>query len=94
MSPLEQLEQQTNQPPKSDGPQGANIQPVTTSTNPKLAVAASAENMPEYVGATGAVGAGAMGASVMEPVISAAIAHLGGLSKIVQAAKTMGLVGF
>src|SRR5690348_10113825 len=44
---------------------GAAIQPVTTSTNPKLAIAASGENMPEYVGATGAIGAGLMGLSAI-----------------------------
>jgi hypothetical protein len=76
------------------GPQGANVQPITRSTNPKLAAAESAKDMPEYVGATGAAAAGTMGAAILEPAVSAAIAHLGGLTKIVQAAKALGWTTF
>lgn len=82
----------TQQPSQPDG--GASIQPVTTATNPKLAAAMAAKDMPEYVGATGAVAAGTMGASLASPVVDAAIAHLGGLTKIVQAAKNLGWTTF
>jgi|SRR5579871_964950 len=40
--------------------QGADIPKVTTSTNPKLAAAMAAKDMPEYVGATGAGAAALM----------------------------------
>src|ERR1700682_6491714 len=50
---------------------GANIKPVTTSTNPKLAAAEAAKDMPEYVGATGALAAGAMGTAIAQPVVDA-----------------------
>lgn len=52
--------------PQSDG---APIQKVTRSTNPKLNIAASGENMPEYVGATGAIGAGLMAGELAAPAI-------------------------
>ena len=54
------------------------IQPITRMTNPKLNIAASGENMPEYVGATGAAGGGLMalaaaGAVPGAPAASAAL---------------------
>lgn len=54
---------------------GAPIPKVTTSTNPKLNIATSGENMPEYVGATGAAAAGAMGASTLAstPIVGPAL---------------------
>jgi hypothetical protein len=73
---------------------GAEIQPVTTATNPKLAAAEAGKDMPEYVGATGALAAGAMGSAIVEPAISNVIAHIGGLDKIVKAAKTLGYASF
>src|SRR4051794_19425567 len=82
LSPLELLGQDA-QKQKQPESSGAPIQPVTTSTNPKLAAAESAKDMPEYVGATGALAAGAMGASVAEPAITAAIAHLGKVKAII-----------
>lgn len=91
LSPLEQLGQSGQQ---QSAPQGAAIQPVTRSTNPKLAEAMPGANMPEYVGATGGLAAGTMGAAILEPAVSAAIAHLGGLTKIVQAAKALGWTTF
>lgn len=50
--------------------EGAPIPKVTTSTNPKLAAAMSAKDMPEYVGATGALAAGTMGASIAAPAVA------------------------
>lgn len=77
LSPIEQLMQSQSTAPSNPG---AAIQPVTTSTNPKLAVAASGENMPEYVGAAGAAGAGLMGlsaaGSVAGPAAEAVMGHL------------------
>lgn len=68
------------------GGPGPAIPPVTTSTNPKLNIAASGENMPEYVGATGAAGAGLMG-----------VAETGGAlavgAKALAPALTRGVVG-
>lgn len=58
---------------QNDG--GAPLPKVTPSTNPKLAVAMSAKDMPEYVGATGAAGAGLMGAAALgdTPIVGPAI---------------------
>ena len=78
LSPLEQLGAMKPQEPATPG---ADIQPVITSTNPKLAAAEAGKDMPEYVGATGALAAGAMGLSAAEPVLSALAPHLPSLQK-------------
>lgn len=78
LSPIEQL-MQIGQ--KATDIPGADIQPVTTSTNPKLAAAEAGKDMPEYVGAVGAGAAGAMGLSAAEPVLSALAPHLPSLQK-------------
>lgn len=78
LSPIEQL-MQIGQ--KATDIPGADIQPVTTSTNPKLAAAEAGKDMPEYVGAVGAGAAGAMGLSAAEPVLSALAPHLPSLQR-------------
>jgi hypothetical protein len=55
---------------------GAPIAPVTTSTNPKLAAAMSAKEMPEYVGAVGALGAGAMGGEALSEAATPVLKHI------------------
>jgi hypothetical protein len=71
--PLEQpsvkLDMSTAVPIDAPPPQGAAIQPITRATNPKLNIAASGENMPEYVGAVGAAGAALMAGEVASPAL-------------------------
>src|SRR5215831_8296186 len=74
LSPLEQLMQMGQQ--TSPSQPGAEIQPVTTSTNPKLAAAMAAKDMPEYVGAVGATGAGLMAASVLNEATAPVLKHI------------------
>lgn len=75
LSPLELLGQSVQKQQQPSQP-GAEIQPVTTSTNPKLAVAAAGEHMPEYVGAVGAAGAGLMAGSVLNEATAPALRHI------------------
>ena len=70
---------------------GADIQPVTTSTNPKLVVAAAGEHIPEYVGAVGALAAGTMlGSQTVAPLITALAPHLPNLDKAYKIALALG----
>lgn len=55
-------------PPKGTLPE----MPWTSKSNPKLNIAESGRDMPEYVGATGAAGAGLMGLSVAAPALAPA----------------------
>ena len=71
---------------------GVDIKPVTKSTNPKLAMAMSGADEPEYAGAVGAAGAGAMAASpIADSVVTAVVSHLGKVKAILDAAGKLGL---